>query len=91
MCGFWLVTQQVSWPVPGLKLAHAARGSIAVGSRRFCKIRCSTLTGASANALAASPPATFQVNATLPGTSACSCGAPSCEARSGFTTASSGS
>ncbi len=91
MWGFCEVTHSVTSPIAGFHCASAARGSIALGIRRCCRILSLTTTSAFLKAASTSPPLTFQWKQTLPGTSAWSWGAPSWVAFQGSTTAGSGS
>ena len=91
MCGFCEVFHSVSSPVAPTHCAIAERGSMGLAMSLGSVMTSLTVTSASAKAASASPPATAHVNATLFGASSCSCGAPSCAASLGLSTASRGS
>src|SRR5438034_5931132 len=76
--GFCDVTWRVSSRVPGSNCAIAARGSIAVGCRRWFTNRWFTTTSASWKTLSTSPPAKIHLHAPLSGAS------PGSGARPGF-------
>ena len=86
MCGFWDVTQSVTSLVEDVYCASAARGSIALGIRRWLTIRSLTTTSADRKAASVSPPLTFHLKQTLLGTSAWSWGWPFCVAFSASVT-----
>ena len=88
--GFWEVTQQVSSPIAELYEAIEARGSIALGIRRWLIRRCLTTLCAplmAASVVALSP--MFQLKATLPGALSWIWGAPRWTAFSPSVTAGS--
>src|SRR5437867_8714537 len=89
--GFCDVTWRVSSRVPGSNCAIAARGSIAVGCRRWFTNRWLTTTSASWKTLSTSPPAKIHLNATLSGASPWSGARPGFVAVSTSVTTGSGS
>ncbi len=91
MCGFCEVTQSVTSFIAELYWASAARGSIALGTRRWLMMRSFTVTSALLNAASTSPPFTVHLKQMLFGTSAWSCGWPLAVAFSALATAGSGS
>ena len=91
-CGFCVVIQAVTSPVPGFTLARVARGSIALGISRWLWNFCFTVFAALLNASSVfclSP--SDHLKETLFGASLWSCGAPACAALIPSTTAGSGS
>ena len=88
--GFWEVTQRVSSPVAELYEAMDARGSMALGMRRWLIRRCLTTRAApliAAAVLSLSP--IDQRKLTLPGALSWIWGAPACTAFSPSVTAGS--
>ena len=91
-CGFCEVTQRVSSPVAVSKRAMQARGSIALATSRWFRIRFFTVTAAplKAASVALRSPISH-LKATLPGALVWICGAPARAALSVAVTEGSGS